>query len=139
MDTKSRTLRNGGQRNDVHVQFINIHILKQESLVIRDIKSWTRRCDWLLDNLDSSVLIGCLLWKLLHTFNYQPISTPDSRFSVTNQFAGFKILLVLLPQTLLTYQDHLFTKVSSIKFYTFGIVYHFQYVIWLNQLALNIK
>ena len=33
----------------------------------------------------------------------------------------------------------LFTKVSSIRIYTHGIVYHFQYGISLSQLNLNIK
>ena len=46
-----------------------ISILEPKILLLRNIKSWIRRCKWLLWNLESSVLIGLFFtWSLLHFF-----------------------------------------------------------------------
>ena len=80
----------------IYITSVNMsqNILEPDILVICNMKfwSWIRQYGWLLQNFESSILIGCLLWKPLRTFYYQQFKTPDSTFSVTNDIAGFKTL-----------------------------------------------
>ena len=59
------------------------HILAPEILGNRNIKSRIRRFDWLLESLESSVVIGCFVKKLLRAFYYKQIWKSFGKFSAT--------------------------------------------------------
>ena len=59
-------------------------ILAPEILGNRNIKSRIRRFDWLLESLESSVVIGCFVKKLLRAFYYKQIWKSFGKFSATS-------------------------------------------------------